>query len=210
MRKTERSPWNWPLMDMTETSAQPQLAVPRDSAQIFFSVLGSLAIFMSGCAARKKPTIPWSTAVLVRPILPPRATPNIDVDDPVPDLRFEIPPPPAPLATRMAPARPRSVAPSTNQNAPVAKPDTPQIVPGLSTQESISLQRETDLSVSAAERDLAATAGKPLNATQSDLASKVRSFISDAREAGRAGDWARARDLAKKAQVLSEELVGSL
>jgi hypothetical protein len=197
-------------MELTETSAQPQLAVLRDSARIFFGVLGSLAIFMSGCAARKKPAIPWSTAVLVRPILPQRASANTDTDDPVPDLRFEIPPPPAPLATRMAPARPRSVVPSTNQNAPAAQPDTPLIVPGLSTQESISLQRETDLSVSAAERDLAATAGKSLNATQSDLASKVRSFISDAREAGRAGDWARARDLAKKAQVLSEELVGSL
>jgi hypothetical protein len=210
MRKTERSLLNWPLMDMTETSAQPQLAVMRDSARIFFSVLGSVAIFMSGCAARKKPAIPWSTAVLVRPILPQRATANIDVDDPVPDLPFEIPPPPAPLATKIAPARPRSIAPSTNQNAPAAKPDTPQIVPGLSTQESASLRQETDKNLSSAERNLVATAGKSLNATQSDLASKIRSFISDAREAGRAGDWARARDLAKKAQVLSEELVGSL
>jgi hypothetical protein len=196
-------------MDMTETSAQPQLAVMRDSVLICFSVLGSVAIFMSGCAARKKPAIPWSTAVLVRPILPQRASANIDVDDPAPDLRFEIPPPPAPLATRIAPARPRSVAPSTNQNAPAAKPDTPQIVPGLSTQESASLRQETDKNLSSAERNLVATAGKSLNATQSDLASKIRSFISDAREAGRAGDWARARDLAKKAQVLSEELVRS-
>jgi hypothetical protein len=210
MRKTERSPWNWPLMHMTETSAQPQLAVLRDSARIFFSVLGSVAIFMSGCAARKKPAIPWSTAVLVRPILPQRATANIVVDNPVPDLRFEMPAPPAPLATRISPARPRSVAPSTNQNTPVAKPDTPQIVPGLSTQESASLRQETDRNLSSAERNLAATAGKSLDATQADLASKVRSFISDAREAGLAGDWARARDLAKKAQVLSEELVGSL
>jgi hypothetical protein len=197
-------------MDMTETSAQPQLAVMRVSARILFSVLGSVAVFMSGCAARKKPAIPWSMAVLVRPILPQRTTPNIDVDDPVPDLRFEMPPPPAPLATRMAPARPRGVAPSTNQNAPPAKPDIPQIVPGLSTQESASLQQETDKNLSSAERSLAAAAGKSLNAAQSDLASKVRSFISDAREAGRAGDWVRARDLAKKAQVLSEELVGSL
>ncbi len=197
-------------MDMTETSAQPQLAVLRDSARIFFGVLGSVAILVSGCAARKKPTIPWSTAVLVRPIVPQRVPSNIDVDDPVPDLRFEIPPPPAPLATRTAPARPRSVAPSTNQNAPAVKPDTPQIVPGLSTQESASLRQETDQNLSSAGRNLAATAGKSLNATQSDLASKVRSFISDAREAGRGGDWARARDLAKKAQVLSEELVSSL
>ena len=210
MRKTQRSLWNWPLMHMTETSAQPQLAVMRDSARTLFSVLGSLAIFMSGCAARKKTAIPWSTAVLVRPILPQRATANPDVDDPVPDLRFEMPPPPAPLATRMTPARPRSVAPSTNQNAPVAKPDTPQIVPGLSTEESASLQQETNRNLSSAERNLTAAAGKSLNATQADLASKVRSFISDAREAGRAGDWARARDLANKAQVLSEELVRSL
>ncbi|MHB8502052.1 MAG: hypothetical protein ACYDCG_15435 [Candidatus Acidiferrales bacterium] len=64
--------------------------------------------------------------------------------------------------------------------------------------------------MSTAERNLAAASGKSLNATQSDLASKVRGFISDAREAGRAGDWARARDLAQKAQVLSEQLTGSL
>jgi len=72
------------------------------------------------------------------------------------------------------------------------------------------LQRETEQSLTVAERNLAAAAGKSLNAMQSDVASKVRNFISDAREAGRAGDWVRARDLAKKAQVLSEELVGSL
>jgi len=111
---------------------------------------------------------------------------------------------------RTAPARPHSVAPSTNQAAPAGKLDTPQIVPDLSSRESASLRRETDLSLGAAERNLAATAGKPLNATQSDLASKVRSFISDAREAGRAGDWERARELAKKAQILSEELAGSV
>jgi hypothetical protein len=48
-----------------------------------------------------------------------------------------------------------------------------------------------------------------LNPTQADLAAKVRSFIADAREAGKAGDWSRARDLARKAQVLSEELANS-
>ena len=210
MRNTTRSRLNWPLMDMTETSAQPHLAVKRGRARIFFGVLGSAALFISGCAARKKPGIPWSTAVLVRPIVPQRAAANADVEDPVPDLQLEIPPPSAPLATRTAPARPRSAAPATNPNAAAVKPDTPQIVPELSTQESASLRQETDQNLGSAERNLRATAGKSLNATQSDLASKIRSFISDAREAGRAGDWARARDLAKKAQVLSEELVGSL
>jgi len=201
-----------PLLTMTESSAQPQLAVTRNSARIFLGVVGSAAILMSGCAARKKPTIPWSTAVLVRPIVPQHPAPTGDLEDPVPDLQLELPSPPAPLPMRTppAPVRPRSVAPATNPNPPIGKPDTPQIIPGLSSQESAALRQQTDQSLSSAEHNLAATAGKSLNATQSDLASKVRSFISDARDAGRAGDWARARDLAKKAQVLSEELVGSL
>ncbi|HSC44329.1 MAG TPA: hypothetical protein VLC94_00800 [Candidatus Acidoferrum sp.] len=83
-------------------------------------------------------------------------------------------------------------------------------MPDLTTQESASLQQETNESLNAAERNLKAASGKSLTAAQSDLASKVRSFISDAREAGHAGDWARARDLAKKAQVLSEQLADSL
>jgi len=198
-------------LHMTETSAQPQLALMRDRARILFGLLGSVAILASGCAARKNPTIPWNTAVLVRPIAPQRPSPA-EVDEvPVPDIGLEIPQPPTSLVTRTpAPVRPRGVAPSANPAALSGKPEAPQIVPELSTQESASLQRETNQSLAAAERNLAATTGKSLNATQSDLASKVRIFISDARESGRAGDWTRARDLAKKAQVLSEELVGSL
>jgi hypothetical protein len=45
---------------------------------------------------------------------------------------------------------------------------------------------------------------------QADLASKARGFVSDARDAARAGDWDRARSLAKKAQILSQELLDSL
>jgi hypothetical protein len=206
MRIAVRCPLN-----MTETSAQPQPAMMRNRVRIHFCILGCTVLLISGCAAQKKPAIPWSTAVLVRPIAL-QHTPQNEVDEvPVPDLGMELPSPPAPLATRTppTPVRPRSAAPPVSSGARTEKPDTPQIVPELSTQQSTSLQRETNQSLAAAERNLAATVGKSLNATQSDLASKVRSFISDARESGRAGDWTRARDLAKKAQVLSEELVGS-
>ena len=210
MRSTLRS-----LLNMTETSAQPPFAMMQNSFLGTFGIIGVLgfsAILLCGCAARTKPSVAWSTAALVRPILPQHPSPSAGIEVPPPDLGREIPPPPAPLATRTppAPARPRSFAPPANPSAPTGKPNTPQIVPELSTQESASLRRETDQSLTGAERNLVATTGKSLNATQSDLASKVRSFISDAREAGRAGDWVRARDLAKKAQVLSEELVGSL
>jgi hypothetical protein len=200
-----------PLLNMTETSAQLQFALIRDNFRIFFGVICFVAILGSGCAARKKPSIPWSTAVLVRPILPQHPSQTADIEVAPPDLGREIPPPPVvQVGTHAAPSRPRSIAPPSTSSAPAGKPDTPQIVPDLSAQESTSLQRETNQSLAAAERNLAATAGKSLNTIQSDLASKVRSFIADAREAGRAGDWGRARDLAKKAQVLSEELVGSL
>jgi flagellin-specific chaperone FliS len=42
------------------------------------------------------------------------------------------------------------------------------------------------------------------------LASKVRSFMAEAKEAARTGDWIRARNAAKKAEVISQELAGSL
>lgn len=147
--------------------------------------------------------------MLVRPVVPPHPEETGAAEEAAPDLQIEIPSAFAPLATRNAPARPRTAV-VTNPNPVPAKPDTPQIVPELSTQESNSLQQETNQSLAVADHNLAVASGKSLNPAQADLASKVRSFISDAREAGRAGDWTRARDLAKKAQVLSEELAQSL
>jgi len=70
-------------------------------------------------------------------------------------------------------------------------------------------RQETNQNLSMAERNLAFVRGKTLNAVQTDLLSKIKGFLKDAREAAQAGDWKRARSLAKKAQVLSEELRGS-
>ena len=83
------------------------------------------------------------------------------------------------------------------------------IAPSLSPKETSAAQQQTNESLAIAEKNLAATKGKNLNATESDLVSKIQSFIKDARDAARLKDWARARGLAKKAQVLSEELAGS-
>jgi outer membrane murein-binding lipoprotein Lpp len=197
---------------MTEFTARPQPAAAPERARSFLGVFVSTALLLSGCAARKKPSVPWSAAVLVRPVvLQHPAVASGDAEEAAPDLQLEIPTALAPLPARGAPARPRVTAPTANpSNGAAGKPDTPQIVPELSTQESTYLQRETKQNLAIAERNLAASAGKSLTAAQADLASKVRSFISDAKDAGKAGDWARARDLAKKAQVLSEELAGSL
>lgn len=84
------------------------------------------------------------------------------------------------------------------------------IAPQLTPRESATAQQETNQSLSIAEKNLLATRGKDLNPTQSDLVSKIKGFLKDAREAAQAGDWTQARSLAKKAQVLSEELAASL
>jgi hypothetical protein len=84
------------------------------------------------------------------------------------------------------------------------------IAPQLTPQESAVAQQQTNQSLSIAEKNLQFAHGKNLNAAQSDLVSKIRGFIKDAREAAQIADWSRARSLAKKAQVLSEELAGSL
>jgi len=49
-----------------------------------------------------------------------------------------------------------------------------------------------------------------LNAAQQDLVGKIRSFADQSRDASKAGDWARAQNLAQKARLLSVELLNSL
>jgi hypothetical protein len=115
------------------------------------------------------------------------------------------------MTVRSGPPRPRArtaVPGTTGDDAD--KLDTPLIAPQLTAQESAVAQQQTTQSLSIAEKNLASTHGKNLNAAQLDLVSKIRGFIKDAREAAQITDWGHARSLAKKAQVLSEELGGSL
>jgi hypothetical protein len=179
-------------------------------------VLGLCALqLISGCVERKKTPVSWRGAGLSRPIVPatitapkPRPLPDESVD-PVPELQLELPPPPALLAVHTSPVRPRVVpAPVTENNAD--RPEAPVIAPQMSDAEASAARQQMTSSINQAERNLARSQGKTLNATQSDLAAKIRQFIGDAQSASREGDWTRARSLATKAQVLSEELASSL
>lgn len=126
-------------------------------------------------------------------------------------IQPELPPPPSTLvAAYSVPTRPRvSVTPAPP--APTAnKPEPPVITPQLTTREAEAAQQQTNLSLSNAERNMLAAQGKSLNAGQLDLASKIRSFIAEARDAAHNNDWTRARDAAKKAEVLSQQLAGSI
>jgi hypothetical protein len=108
------------------------------------------------------------------------------------------------------PARPHvAPAPAAENNAE-NKPEAPVIAPQMSPAEASAARQQMTSSIAEAEKNLARSQGKKLNATQSDLAAKIKQFIGDAQSASREGDWTRARSLATKAQVLSEELASSL
>ena len=162
---------------------------------------------------KKRPNIAWATAVQVRPVVQPRTViGDFASEDLGPELRLDLPPFPGQLIPlRTGPPRPRaSTPPSTAAGTDTGKMETPLIAPQLTPQESAVSQQQTTQSLSIAEKNLESARGKTLNAAQSDLVSKIRGFIKDAHEAVQIADWSRARSLAKKAQVLSEELAGSL
>jgi hypothetical protein len=177
---------------------------------VFFSCV---LCVLSGCSMRKRPTIPWATAVQVKPIIQVRSTQASGIsEDAIPDLQFEFAAFPLPLIIgRSAPPRPRVSAPTAaNAVNDAERLEAPMISPQRTPQETAADQQETNQSLAIVEKNLASTRGKRLNAAQSDRASKIRGFLKDAREAAGTGDWSHARSLAKKAQVLSEELASSL
>jgi len=170
-------------------------------------------VLLSGCAERqvKAKPFPWSTFAYTRPLSPSVALTQTDGEsDPLEDVTLDVAPPPSALViARSTPPRPRVPANNSSQNES-SKPDVPQIAPLLSAGEAVAAQQQTSQSLSVAEHNIGSADGKSLNATQQDLASKVRSFMAEARDAAKIGDWTRARAAAKKAEVLSQELASSL
>jgi len=172
--------------------------------------LVSVALLLSGCSVRRSPGISWAKAVQVKPMLPARAVAANDsaLDPPV--FNLNVPPTAAILIpVHTVPSRPRSSA-SSSVAADPAKPEGPKIALQLTPEQTVTARQETNQSLNIAEKNLAATRGRTLNPTEADLVSKIKSFLKDAREAAQANDWARARSLSKKAQVLSEQLAQSL
>lgn len=164
-------------------------------------------VALCGCAQRKSRAFPWATAILVRPAPPgPAVSPG---DGEAPDLRMAVPPVSAHIIpTRAVPPRPRVPAPAGD--AVNLKSDAPLIAPEASPGEVSAARAEISESLAIADRNLVTARGRKLSAVQLDLVSKVNGFMNGAREAERSADWSRARNLASKAKVLSEQLVASL
>jgi hypothetical protein len=200
---------------MAENPVRPLMVLPRCSARSVIFLVCCAAVVSGGCSVRKRPSIPWASAVQVRPVTPAQVPETNSVpEDALPELRLELP---ASLnhliIVRSAPPPPRprvNAPPSAGSGNDTEKLESPMLAPPITPQDSVVAQQQANQSLSIAEKNLALTHGKNMNAAQADLVSKIRGFIKDAREAAQSADWIRARSLAKKAQVLSEELAGSL
>jgi len=163
---------------------------------------------MGGCFTRRKPEAHFPMITLEHPIVPSPV--EAQVVEPPEIAGGPVLPPPQFEADRGVPAKPRMSAPTPTEPVTVTKPPEPMLAPELSAAEVTASRSAAERSLDQAERNLALASGRKLNNGQEDLVSKVRGFAEGAREAMRSGDWRRARNLAKKAEVLSAQLAASL
>lgn len=181
-----------------------------------------LPVLASGCGPKQvQASAPVSSAPSSSAIETPppsttapdtTATPPVAVQTPPPDIpaATTAPPPIITPATKPAP-KPQKPAPEPATVAEDhARPPAPQISPQLSENDKANYQRGTTEDIGVAEGNLQQATGKRLNAQQSDLVDKIKSFLNQSRDASKDGDLARAKNLAQKARLLSVELVNSL
>jgi type IV secretory pathway VirB10-like protein len=179
----------------------------KETAKLGVALLCACVAWTSGCYTRRAPVKPPVNFIAaVHPVLP--AATDAGLESP-PDLSIELPEPPQIGLNRMQPPKPHVAAPPTPEPS-AEKHVEPTITPEVTTEELTAAKTETQRDLDMTEKNLSMVQGKKLNPTQEDLASKVRGFADNAKEAMRSGDWVRARSLSKKAELLSEQLAASL
>ncbi len=201
-------------MKMTRIPASPKVCRSRSARTTGLVSLMCATFFLGGCFgfARKQPVRGWNAANALKPVYVPQIAAGDASKIVAPEMKWELPEISLEAVPfRATPARPKPAGPAnTTAGAEAEKADPPEITIQLTPQESTQAQLEAKESMRIAEANLKATQGRRLNYAQTDLASKANGFLKDAREAATNGDWSTARTLAKKAQVISEELAASL
>src|ERR1700722_16262951 len=166
-----------------------------------------LAIGLAGCPREKvhakMPKIIPPGPAIVEPPVPPYILGAEPTDTTLAMIPESLPEPPP---ERPHPAPPRKPATDTPT---LPKPSVPVISPQVSPADQAAYLRRINENISTAERNLQQASTHNLDATQKDIAEKIRNFVDQAKEAMQASDWTRAQNLAQKAQVLSAELVGT-
>jgi len=81
-----------------------------------------------------------------------------------------------------------------------------QLAPGLTPEQASEQRAKTEQLLNASENNLYQLAGRTLNQNQQDTVGQIRNYMAGARSALKTGDPQRARNLAFKAQLLSDDL----
>lgn len=192
--------------------------MPNRLSAGFIAFLAGLSLSTAGCSQQRVRAASPAMAPLPpsaeRPmnIAPDtNATPPETPTPSPPTVASSSAPPPVAIVASapVAPQKPGSESVEA-ASQPSAHPAAPQISPQISAGDQATYERRTNDDVSVTERNLDQTKGKQLTAAQRDLIEKIRSFVSQSRDASKGGDWVRAQNLAQKARLLSAELIGSL
>ncbi|MGH9736491.1 MAG: hypothetical protein ACRD8A_18120 [Candidatus Acidiferrales bacterium] len=134
------------------------------------------------------------------------APPHVAADDTPPPLSADLPI----MKMPGVPPRPPTEKTAEHEPEPVDHAPAPQIVPQLSASEQQNYQRQASNDANVAQQNLAQAAARQLNPQQRDLRDKVRSYLKQSEDAGKAGDWLAAQNLAQKARQVSVQLLNSL
>jgi hypothetical protein len=179
------------------------------TSKIWVVALCVCVVWSGGCFTRRPASPQLGQVTLAHPLVP-TATESTEMAEP-PEISLEelaLPPHLAPSPS--GPAKPHVAPAPANEPTVVEKKPAPVLAPELSLEEVVTSKVEANKSLIVAQRNLDAALSKPLNSAQADLAAKVRGFMDAAREAMNNSDWERAAAVAKKAEVLSEQLVSGL
>jgi hypothetical protein len=181
-----------------------------------------LALALSGCWFGKKPVVLAQPLppqpIAMNPTLPPLPQP-VEDEEPLPAIqpaalpdasKLEPPPEPAPPARR--PVRPRKPTPSPE--APIPANTQPPAPPArleevLTEDRRRELETDFSRSVAQARAALNQTSGRSLKGVQRQTADRIRTFLQQAEQAKK-GDLATAVQLARRAELLAQDLRKSL
>lgn len=181
-----------------------------------------LAIALSGCWFGKKPVVvalplPLQP-VAMNPVLPPFPQPAEEEQPlpaiqpaPVPDAAtLEPPPEPTPPPKRTVRPKKPSPSPEPPVQATIQPPAPPARLEEVLTDDR-RRQLETDFSRSVAQARAALnqTGGRSLKGVQRQTADRIRTFLQQADQAKK-GDLATAVQLARRAELLAQDLRKSL
>jgi len=158
-------------------------------------------------AERPMSVAPDTNALPPKPTEEPASAPAIATSSAPPPLGSIAKPKNPPAPPKPATEQPAAAEPATDSSAHLP---VPLISPQLSPADQQNYEHKMTDDVSAAEKNLQQANGRQLSAGQQDLVAKIHSFLDQARDASKGGDWARAQNLAQKARLLSTELVNSL